>query len=516
MAFSLDTLESKLHSLYFISTLKSSSHSHLPHNRTTSAHTETAHRQATITKHETGEAKIPPTTKTTTVTIKQTTRLPMSSASSDLGIGQAHISICAPHLPTSSSITTIAPRTSSSSSSSEFYTNPSKVSLTMTVNTDLGSPPTAQPQITERRFFELPTATLVGVAIAGSVAVNLLILVLWLLLRQKCSRKPAGVGAAKEELGAVDSTEKERPDLPADTMKITEEGDSGLLAPQGISTHSPLSTHQPMPMPMSSFWSAASSRWTLERARSNDQAHLDEMEDPRHFTTFSLNTPVNPRPFSPTLADLPSDPENQENAARFVLSPDDEQDNRTVTAPTPLRHSRGESLTDPRSPRRLSIPVFMENYSSPNISRYLPPQTQSTIITSNERNSYDPKPESMLQGRESSRRVVESEVGFGSVAASMTSLASLPSESSEVMTPRRHWTFVDIHGPSSHTTSPQDFEGVLNRLSGAGSSQTLAGEASTGQFLVGSSSSRVPYSEPSGTDSFLHTDYGASTCSRFS
>jgi hypothetical protein len=494
--------------------------SHHHQNHAAFTRTKSAHRQATAVQLETWRVQMPSITEIVTEIIEETTKLPSSLMLSEFGTDQAHT--LAPHSSIYYSAVTSTTPTTSPTTSIGIYTVPPKPTSTLAVDTDLGSSPTASPHtITERRFFELPTATLVGVAVAGSVAVNLFIMVLWILLRHRCSRKVTSITAAEGELGLINDTEKEKSSSQRDVIQMTRGGTPGLLGPRGTSpveldVHPPPSTHQPLPMPQSSFWSAASSQWTIERARSHgNEAHLGELEESRHFTTFDLDTPVNPDLNSYTLTNAPETiPKSVHQMDRLSVdsSSEDKGDKQTLIVPSAFRPSCGESSTDPRSPRRLSIPMFLQNYSSPSVSHYLPPHTQSTMNTS-ERASYGLDAEGGIQNRESSRRVVEHELGYGSVAASATSLASLPSVSSEVMTPRRHWTFVDIHGHSSYTASLQD--GILDRFSGTGSSQTLAGDvpgASRGLFERGSISSQLEaaFSEPSGAGSFLHTDFGDS------
>ncbi|KAF8524164.1 hypothetical protein JB92DRAFT_3140547 [Gautieria morchelliformis] len=488
------------------------------HNHAAFTRPKSALRLAKVVTSETQQACKPLTTEPVTDIIGKHTK-PMSSAtSSDTGTSQAHIAINTPYLPMHWS--TFAASTTSPISGN-ICAVLSKGSSTPAANSDLSSLPTASPQITEGRFIELPTATLVGVAIAGSVAANLSILMLWSLLGHKCLRKPTGAVAAGEELGPVDDTEKERQDS---RNCVIAKGNPGLLVSQGVSpvhfnAHTPPSTrHQPPLMPSSSFRSAASSQWTPEHVRSNDhEAHQEEIEKPRRFTTFSLDTPVDPHlTLSPALTQPPGTMIDSEiNMYDCNLGLKDGQDARTLTVPPPpVDHSRGDCSTDPRSPRRppISRAVFIENYASPSIARYLPPHTQSTIITSKE-GAYGLEPRGVLQERGSSRSVVEHELGPGSVAASTASPALPPSVSSEVMTPRRHWTFTDIHGPAAQPVSPQGFEGMPDSFPGTESSRTLAGDpqgARTGHFQVGLSSPQAPFSEPSSTDSFLHTDFGIS------
>ncbi|KAF8579919.1 hypothetical protein K439DRAFT_1637489 [Ramaria rubella] len=405
--------------------------------------------------------------------------------------------------------------------------NPSDVtssctSSTPAVTANFGQVGTTS-EATERRIIELATFKMIGVAVAGAIAANLLILTLWLLLRRGCSRKsvndaPVAVECKTEP---VDDKEKEKSLALEDIIHLARGENPGLLAPGGESPadfdiRPPPSTHQPLPLPLSSFWSAASSQWTLERARSNRlDAHLDDQEGSRHFTAFDLDTPVNPHLHSPTLTS-PSGAgtvrEGKGNSSNPVSSPNNRQ-NQILPLPSALHRLCSEFSTDPRSPRRLSIPLFMENYSSPNVAQYPPPQTQSTIIIPIGGGSYDNKAYSMLQNRESSHTEVEFELGRGSIALSAN---SMPSVSSEVMAPRRHWTFVDIHGPAAQLSiSPDGRDGISDRISGMGSSQAFAiGSPIMSTSQLGSSS-RMPLSEPPSSDSFLHTNFGASTASDF-
>lgn len=491
--------------------------SHRHRNHTAFMRTKSAKRLATVVQVETWPIQMTSIAEIATETIEKKPKPPLSLMPPDLKTSQVHT--LTPHSTYPSTVTFIAP--TSPTSSTVLYTIPQKTTSTLAGDTDLSSSPTALPQISER-FFDLPTATLVGVAVSGSVAANLLIMALWILLRKKCSWKTGDVAAAEGKFGPAVDMELEKASSPADTIQMTRRVTPGLLGPRGTSPvelniHPPPSTHQPLPMPLSSFWSAASSQWTIERARSHGEGeHLDALEGTQHFTT-DMDTSVDLELNSSTITDVPKT-EHRMNGPGVDSSPEDEQDNQTLTVPLAFRHSYAESSKDPRSPRRPSIPMFLENYSSPSISHYLPPQTQSTMNTSDDRASALDVEGEGLQDRESSQRVVENELGYGSVVASATSLASLPSVSSEVMTPRRHWTFVDIHGPSAHTASLQELDGNLDRSSCTGSSQTLSGgldvsgiPSTTG---IGSSPSdsqlEANHSEPSRSHSFLHTDSGNS------
>ena len=520
-AFPLHTIRSK--SRKPTSMVSNNIHaSHRHRNHTSFMRTKSAKRLATVAQVETWPIQMTSIAEIVTETIEKKPKPPLSLMLPGLKTSQVHT--LTPHSTYHSIVTFVTP--TSPTSSTALYTIPQKTTSPLAGDTDLSSSPTALPQNSER-FFDLPTATLVGVAVSGSVAANLLIMVLWILLRKKCSRKTSGIAAAEGKFDPAVDMELEKASSPADTIQMTRRVTPGLLGPRGTSPvelniQPPPSTHQPLPMPLSSFWSAASSQWTIERARSHGEGeHLDALEGTQHFTT-DPDTSVDLELNSSTITDVPKI-ENGMNGPGVDSSPEDEQDNQTLTVPSRLAfpHSYAESSKDPRSPRRLSIPMFLENYSSPSISHYLPPQTQSTMNTSDRASALDVE-EGGLQDRESSQRVVENDLGYGSVVASATSLASLPSVSSEVMTPRRHWTFVDIHGPSAHTASLQELDGNLDRFSCTGSSQTLSGgldvsgiPTTTGIFEHGSSSSEsqleATLSEPSRTHSFLHTDSGNST-----
>lgn len=518
MASPLHSMRAKFHSEQSKITLKAPStyKTFCRHQKTTlSTRTSPARVQrlaTTIINLEPWRVPLPCVTEIATKVVKKPTKITKSSTLLEFETGLAHI-------PTPSAV--ITSFSTSTTSFSEIPTVLSNTSSEMAAETDLGSP-----QTTERRFFELPTATLLGVAISGSVAVNLFILVLWLLLRQKCSRDPDGLIVAKKELGhPVDDTVKEKPDR-GDVIQMTRGGNSALLearqiSPVELDIHPPPSIHQPLPLPLSSFWSAASSSLALERARSHhNEDHLDAMEGQEQYTRSSLDKPMDGNSNSRVHTDsvrTVAISEHQQNGHGPDSRSDNEEGNRTRTIPSAFRHSRCESSTDPRSPRRLSVPLFMENFSSPRAGNYLPPQTESTINTSNEYETYDMNSRGVLQTRESPQRVVEHELGSSSAVASMASPGSLPSVSSDVLTPRRHWTFIDIHGPSARTASPQAFDSVLDRFSGTGSAQTLAFDmpgVSTGHF--GSSTSQTPLSEPSGTDSFLYTGFDISAGSSMS
>lgn len=501
-------------------------HENLRHAHSTSTKPTASPRLVTVVQAETLRLALPSSTEILTEIVEMTTALPKSFVL----LSSLHSSTSKAHTTTLPNSFTLFSITETSSTSAIYLptsstVNPivtSSTSSTLTVVSGLSATPTLP---TVRKHWELSTGTLIAVTIAGSVAANILAVTLWLLMRNSCSwtdstvdtegKAPGDLVAERDQHGLENLREDFKNQL---TTENPRQFDADVTIPEQFEIRpAPSSDQTPIPVSYSSFWSAASSQWTLERARSHEiEAPSRESEAPRHFTTLGLGTALNTDPSSiGTIEPSPFIEGLGDNSHRINVnsSPEVVRDDQTLRVPLP---NTSESPRDPRSPRRLSIPLFMENYTSPSLSHCFPADTQSITMTHSGRSSYNLETGSMLLPEMESSTEVEGELGSGRMNIS-ASMASLPSESSGVMTPRRHWTFVDIHGPSAQTVSPQGSENILNHLPGTESSHTIAGQVpSISVDHFGSGSSQTPPSEPPSADSFLHSDIETSARSGIS